>query len=153
MKYARSYYPSAFGNPATMPRMWAARHPTCLAHFECVEKMHSRTHTNEQENCERFLEICTTNQRQIRPSGTQLSQSSWFGGVLGPCGGVLEPSGPKGPPGCILGCENHVRGPLFGNVFWYCLRCFFFFVLLSSRHCIQNGILLCHFEHIFNYIW
>ena len=51
--------------------------------------MHSRTHTDEQENCEHFLKICATNRRQIRPDGTHMSEQSWFGGVLGLCGGGL----------------------------------------------------------------
>ena len=103
--------------------------------FQCfVEKMHSRTHTNEQEHCDFFLKICTRKRRQIRPDGTQMSKKSWFGGVLGPCGGVLEPSGPENPPGCILGCENHVRGSPLGDAFWYNSWCFFvfFFVVFSS---------------------
>ena len=59
---------------------------------------------------------------------------SWFGGVLRPCGGVLEPSGPENSTGCILGCENHVRGSPLGDVFWYNSWCFFvlFFVVFSS---------------------
>ena len=105
------------------------------------EKMHSRTPTNEQEHCDFFLKICTRKRRQIRPDGTQMSKKSWFGGVLGPCGGVLEPSGPENPPGCILGCENHVRGSPLGDVFWYNSWCFLCFFLLSFRPCAQNGIL------------
>ena len=83
----RRRYTSAFGKPATMPRMWAARQPTCLFHSQCfVEKMHSRTHTSEQEHCEHFLKICIPNRRQIRPGGTHMSNKSGFGGVLGLCG-------------------------------------------------------------------
>jgi len=29
---------------------------------------------------------------------SKIVPKSWFGGVLGPCGGVLEPSGPENPP-------------------------------------------------------
>ena len=29
---------------------------------------------------------------------SKMVPKSWFGGVLGPCGGVLEPSGPENPP-------------------------------------------------------
>ena len=65
---------------------------------------------------------------------SKMVPKSWFGGVLGPCGGVLEPSGPENPPGCILGCENHVRGSPLGGAFWYNSWCFFvfFFVVFSS---------------------
>ena len=65
---------------------------------------------------------------------SKMVPKSWFGGVLGPCGGVLEPSGPENPPGCILGCENHVRGSPLGDAFWYNSWCFFvfFFVVFSS---------------------
>ena len=67
---------------------------------------------------------------------SKMVPKSWFGGVLGPCGGVLEPSGPENPPGCILGCENHVRGSPLGDAFWYnswCFLCFFFVVFSSLR--------------------
>ena len=87
------------------------------------------------------LEVCPRNRRQIRPDGTQMSDKSWFGGVLGPCGGVLEPSGPENPTGCILGCENHVRGSPLGDAFWYNSGVFLCFFLLSFRPCAQNGIL------------
>ena len=111
--------------------------------FQCFfEKMHSRTPTNEQEHCDFFLKICTRKRRQIRPDGTQMSKKSWFGGVLEPCGGVLEPSGPENPPGCILGCENHVRGSPLGDAFWYNSGVFLCFFLLSFRPCAQDGILL-----------
>ena len=30
-----TYYPSAFGRPANVPRMSAARQPTCSFHFQC----------------------------------------------------------------------------------------------------------------------
>ena len=59
--------------------------------------MHSRTHTNEQEHCECFLRKCTRNRRQIRPDGTQMSNKSWFGGVLGPCGEGLGAQRAKRP--------------------------------------------------------
>ena len=80
------------------------------------------------------LKILTKNRRQIRPDGTQMSNKSWFGGVLGRCLGVLEPSGPANPPRCILGCENHVRGSPLGDAFWYNSCCFLcvFFVVFSS---------------------
>ena len=61
---------------------------------------------------------------------------SWFGGVLGPYGEVLEPSGPENPTGCILGCEKHVRGSPLGDAFWYksgVFLCFFFVVFSSLR--------------------
>ena len=65
---------------------------------------------------------------------SKMVPKSWFGGVLGPCGGVLEPSGPENPPGCILRCENHVRGSPLGDAFWYNSSCFFvfLFVVFSS---------------------
>ena len=72
---------------------------------------------------------------------SKMVRKSWFGGVLGPCGGVLEPSGPENPPGCILGCENHVRGSPLGDAFWYNSGVFLCFFLLSFRPCAQNGIL------------
>ena len=72
---------------------------------------------------------------------SKMVPKSWFGGVLGPCGGVLEPSGPENPPGCILGCENHVRGSPLGDVFLYNSNVFLCFFLLSFRPCAQNGIL------------
>ena len=73
---------------------------------------------------------------------SKMVPKSWFGGVLGPCGGVLEPSGPENPPGCILGCENHVRGSPLGNAFWYNSGVFLCFFLFSFRPCAQDGILL-----------
>ena len=103
--------------------------------FQCfVGRMHSRTRTNEQEQCELFLTICTRNRQQIRTDGTPMSKTSWFGGVLGPCVGVLEPSRPKNSPGCILGRETHVRRSPSGDVFWYNLCCFllFFYCLFVS---------------------
>ena len=109
--------------------------------IKSFEKMHSRTPTNEQEHCDFFLKICTRKRRQIRPDGTQMSKKSWFGGVLGPCGGVLEPSGPENPPGCILRCENHVRGSPLGDTFWYNSGVFWCFFLLSFHPCAQHGIL------------
>ena len=72
---------------------------------------------------------------------SKMVPKSRFGGVLGPCGGVLEPSGPENPPGCILGCENHVRGSPLGDAFWYNSGVFLCFFLLSFRPCAQNGIL------------
>ena len=66
---------------------------------------------------------------------SKMVPKSWFGGVLGPCGGVLEPSGPENPPGCILGCENHVRGLPLGHVFVSAICvvfCVCFFVVFSS---------------------
>ena len=39
-------------------------------------KLHSRTHPNEHRHCDHFLKICTTNRRQIRPGGKQMSNKS-----------------------------------------------------------------------------
>ena len=67
---------------------------------------------------------------------SKMVPKSWFGSVLGLCGRVLEPSGPENPPGCILGCENHVRGSPLGDVFWYnsgVFLCFCFVVFSSWR--------------------
>ena len=85
---------------------------------------------------------------------SKMVQKSWFGGVLGPCGGVLEPSGPENPPGCILVCENHVRGSALGDVFWYNSGVFFvFFCCLSvvAPKTVFYGF-LCDFELIFDSI-
>ena len=96
----------------------------------------TETSTN---NGEQFSEICTTNRWQITPEGTQMSKNRGLGRSWGCVGRVLEPSGPKGPPRCTLGCENHVRGSPFRIVF---LRCFLnLLLLLSFRQCIQSGIL------------
>ena len=73
---------------------------------------------------------------------SKMVPKSRFRGVLGPCGEVLEPSGPENPTGCILGCESHVRGSPLGDAFWYNSGVFLCFFLLSFRPCAQNGILL-----------
>ena len=64
-----------------------------------------------------------------------MSKNRGLGRSWGCVGRVLEPSGPKGPPGCTLGCENHVRGSPFGDGFLYNLRSFlYFFVVFSTMH-------------------
>ena len=64
------FYPNAFGNPATVPRMWAARQPTCLFHLQYfVERVHSRTHTNEHRNCD----FCFENMHHESPT----NQTRW----------------------------------------------------------------------------
>ena len=86
---------------------------------------------------------------------SKMVPKSWFGGVLGPCGGVLEPSGPENPPGCILGCENHVRGSPLGDAFWYNSWCFFVFffccLFVLAPRTVFYGF-LCDFELIFDSI-
>ena len=145
IKHNNYNYPIAFGNPATVPRISAACQPTCSFHVQCssvfLKKCIPERPPMSRNIAIFFLKICTRKRGQIRPDGTQMSKKSWFGGVLGPCGGVLEPSGPENPPGCILGCENHVRGSPLGDAFWYNSRVFLCFFLLFFRPCAQNGIL------------
>ena len=110
--------------------------------FQCSVKQKNIPERTPMSRNIANLKLCTRNRQQIRPDGTQMSKRSWFGGVLGPCVGVLEPSGPKNPPGCILGRETtfvaHPRGLVFGTIRVVFVFCFFW---LPFRLCDQNGIL------------
>ena len=62
---------------------------------------------------------------------------------------------PKGPPGCILGCEDHVPGSPLGDVLWHSLRCsFVLFFFCPKLHpdtvCFYKS--LCYFVCIFDII-
>ena len=106
-----------------------------------VANMHSRTHTNEQEHCyfvrKYALGIDDKSDQVAHTLATNHGLEASWGRVWG----VLEPGWPKNPPGCILGCENHVRGSPLGDAFWYNSGVFLCFFLLSFRPCAQNGIL------------
>ena len=105
-----------------------------------------------------FIKSTSNITPKILPKSVQntskMVPKSWFGGVLGPCGGVLEPSGPESPPGCILGCENHVRGSPLGDAFWYnsgVFLCFFCCLFVLAPRTVFYGF-LCDFGLIFDSI-
>ena len=76
-------YPIAYGIPATVLTMWTEWPDPGAANFQIYAPR-----IDEKSD----------------PKGTQMRKNRSLGGVLGLCGGVLEPCG------CISGCENHVRG-------------------------------------------
>ena len=96
--------------------------------FPCfIEKMHSRTHTNEQSHCEFSLDNMhqesTTNQTRWHANERQIVVWRCLGAV---CGGLGAQRAQK-PARMQFWTENHVRGSPSGDVFWYKLG--FVFVL------------------------
>ena len=147
-------YPIAFGNPATVPRMSAARQPTCLSHFQCSNVLLKKCipeRTPMSRNIAICWNICTRNRRQIRLDGTQMSNKSWFGGVFGPCGEGLGAQRAQRP------AQMHfrMRKPcswltLWGWFFVQFVLFFIFVVVFSTMHPERHFIVCCTISKTFS---
>ena len=140
------FYPIAFGNPATVPRMSAACQPTCLFHFQCsnvfLKKCIPERPPMSRNFAIFFLKICTRKRRQIRPDGTQMSKQIVVWRCLGAVWGGLGAQRARKPTRMHFRMRKPRSWLTLGDCFFVQFWCFFvfFFVVFSSLRPERNFI-------------